>query len=57
MSVARVPGPRRVPRALQTLLGVMRPIETRLALRRRYGPVFRTNDSLAGPLIHVGDRP
>jgi cytochrome P450 len=38
------------------LLGVMRPIEARLALRRRYGPVFRTNDALAGPLLHVGDR-
>jgi cytochrome P450 family 135 len=56
MSVRTVPGPRRAPRALQSLLGVMRPIEARLALRRRYGPVFRTNDSLAGPLIHVGDR-
>ena len=51
-----VPGPRGVPRALQSLLGVMRPIEARLALHRRYGPVFRTNDALAGPLIHVADR-
>jgi cytochrome P450 len=56
LEVEAVPGPRRVPRALQTLLGVMRPIEARLALQRRHGPVFRTNDSLAGPLIHVGDR-
>ena len=41
---------------LQTWLGVTRPIEARLALRRRYGPVFRTNDALGGPLIHVADR-
>ena len=53
---AQVPGPRRAPRLVQSLLGVMRPIEGRLALQRRYGPVFRTNDALAGPLIHVGDR-
>ena len=52
----RVPGPRRVPRTLQTLLDVMRPIETRRALQRRHGPVFRTNDAIAGPLIHVADR-
>lgn len=41
---------------MQTLMGVTRPIEARLALQRRYGPVFRTNDAIAGPLIHVGDR-
>jgi cytochrome P450 len=41
---------------VQTLLGVTRPIEARLAMRRRYGPVFRSNDAIVGPLIHVADR-
>jgi cytochrome P450 len=50
-----VPGPR-LPRVLQTWLGVARPIEARVAMRRRYGPVFRTNDAIAGPLVHVADR-
>ena len=50
-----VPGPR-MPRLAQTVMGVVRPIEARLDMRRRYGPVFRTNDAIAGPLIHVGDR-
>jgi cytochrome P450 len=31
-------------------------MDARLAMRRRYGPVFRTNDVLAGPMIHVADR-
>jgi cytochrome P450 len=35
---------------------VLRPVETRLAARRRYGPVFRSNDVLAGELFHVADR-
>ena len=51
-----IPGPRRIPRVAQTLLGVTRPIEARLAMRRRYGPVFRSNDAIVGPLIHVADR-
>jgi cytochrome P450 len=50
-----VPGPR-IPRIAQTVMGVARPIEARLDMRRRYGPVFRTNDAIAGPLVHVGDR-
>ena len=25
-------------------------------MRKRYGPLFRTNDVLAGPMIHVADR-
>ena len=54
-ATAAVPGPRS-PRLLQTWLGVARPIEARLAMRRRYGPVFRTNDAIAGPLVHVADR-
>jgi cytochrome P450 len=45
-----------MPRPLQTWLGVARPMDARLAMRRRYGPVFRTNDVLAGPMIHVADR-
>ena len=41
---------------LQTWLGVARPVEARLAMRRRYGPIFRTRDAIAGPMIHVADR-
>jgi cytochrome P450 family 135 len=50
-----IPGPR-TPRLAQTLLGVVRPIEGRLAMRRRYGRVFRTYDALAGELFHIADR-
>jgi cytochrome P450 len=35
---------------------VVRPFESRLALRKRYGPVFRTHDVIAGELFHVADR-
>jgi len=52
---SEIPSPR-IPRPLQTWLGVARPIESRLAMRKRYGPLFRTNDVLAGPMIHVADR-
>ena len=45
-----------IPRPLQTWLGVARPIQARLAMRKRYGPLFRSNDVLAGPMIHVADR-
>ena len=45
-----------MPRILQTVLGVQWPIASRLAMRRRYGSVFRTNDAIAGPLVHVADR-
>jgi cytochrome P450 len=34
----------------------MRPIETRLAARRRYGRVFRSTDAIAGELFHIADR-
>ncbi len=37
-------------------MGVARPIEARLSLRKRYGPLFRTHDVLAGEIIHVADR-
>src|SRR5437899_12708828 len=50
-----VPGPR-LPRLVQTLLGVVRPVEARLAMRERYGGVFRTNDSIAGELFHIAER-
>jgi cytochrome P450 len=50
-----VPGPRS-PRLLQTLLGVTRPVEARLALRERYGSVFRTSDAIGGELFHIGER-
>jgi cytochrome P450 len=50
-----VPGPR-LPRPVQSWLGVIRPFESRLRLRRRYGPVFRTNDVIVGEIFHIADR-
>jgi cytochrome P450 len=52
---SQVPGPR-LPRLLQTLLGVARPLEVRLALRDRYGGMFRSNDAIIGELVHIADR-
>jgi cytochrome P450 len=52
---SEVPGSR-LPRALQSWLGVMRPFEARESSRRRYGPVFRTNDAIVGEMFHVADR-
>jgi cytochrome P450 len=52
---SEVPGPR-LPRPLQSWLGVSRPVESRLATRRRYGPVFRSNDAIVGEVFHVADR-
>jgi cytochrome P450 len=52
---SEIPGPRS-PRLLQTLLGVMRPLEARLGMRDRYGTVFRSNDAIAGELFHIADR-
>ena len=52
---SEVPGPR-LPRPLQSWLGVVRPVESRLALRKRYGPIFRTHDAIAGEVFHVADR-
>jgi cytochrome P450 len=49
-----VPGPR-LPRPLQSWLGVIRPFESRLALRKRYGTVFRSNDAIAGVVFHIAD--
>ena len=52
---SEVPGPR-LPGLLQTLLGVMRPLEARLEMRERYGAVFRSHDAIAGELFHVAER-
>jgi cytochrome P450 len=49
-----IPGSR-LPRPLQSWLGVVRPFESRLGLRKRFGPVFRTNDAIAGQVFHVAD--
>jgi cytochrome P450 len=52
---SEIPGPR-APRLVQSWLGVMRPVETRLAARKRHGSVFRSNDAIAGELFHIADR-
>lgn len=55
ISASAIAGPRSPP-LLQTWLGVIRPLETRLAARRRYGRVFRSRDAIAGELFHIADR-
>ncbi len=50
-----IPGPPG-PGFLQTLLGVMRPITTRVSARRRYGPLYQTNDAIIGQTFHIADR-
>src|SRR5256886_15001381 len=52
---SEVPGPR-LPRPLQSWLGVAHPVQSRMAARRRYGPVFRSNDLIAGEVFHIADR-
>src|SRR3954454_14627096 len=37
-------------------MGVVAPVAARQQMRARYGPVFRTNDAIVGPLVHVADR-
>src|SRR5436190_1499089 len=54
-AASQVPGPR-IPGPLQTVLGVLWPVRTRIAMRRRYGKVFRSNDAIAGELVHVAER-
>jgi cytochrome P450 family 135 len=54
-TTAAVPGPH-LPRPLQSLIGVIRPFESRIALRNRYGPVFATNDVIVGRMFHIADR-
>ena len=55
MPSSDVPGPR-LPGLVQTVMGVLRPVESRQLMRDRYGPVFRTSDAIAGELFHVADR-
>jgi len=50
-----VPGPR-LPRLMQTMLGVTRPVEARLEMRKRYGKVFRSKDAIAGEMFHIAER-
>ena len=50
-----LPGPPR-PGIAQTIAATAWPVRSRLWMRRRYGPLFRTDDALAGPLVHVADR-
>ncbi len=50
-----IPGPP-LPGPLQSYLGVTRPLAARSAMRRRYGRIFRTSDSIAGDVFHVADR-
>jgi cytochrome P450 len=52
---SEVPGPR-LPRPLQSWLGFLRPVQSRMAARRLYGPVFRSNDLIAGEVVHIADR-
>jgi len=47
---APLPGP------LQSWLGIAYPIKSRQIMRKRYGSVFRSNDSIAGELFHIADR-
>ena len=44
------------PKAVVSLLGVLRPVAARLEMRRRYGRIFRTDDLIAGRVFHVADR-
>jgi len=52
---ADIPGPP-LPGPLQSWLGIAFPEQARLAMRKRYGSIFRSNDSIAGELFHIGDR-
>src|SRR3989449_10119354 len=52
---SEVPCPR-LPRPLQSWLGFVRPVQSRMAARRRYGPVFRSHDLIAGEVFHIADR-
>jgi cytochrome P450 len=52
---AEIPGPPR-PKLAQTIAGTLWPTRSRLWMRRRYGKLFRTDDAIAGPLVHVADR-
>jgi cytochrome P450 len=51
---SEIAGPR-LPRPVQSWLAIARPFESRLALRRRYGTVFRSNDTFVGQVFHIAD--
>jgi cytochrome P450 len=52
---ADVPAPP-LPGPVQSWLGIAFPVKSRLAMRKRYGPVFRSSDTIAGDLFHIADR-
>jgi cytochrome P450 len=52
---SEIPGPRLLPRLLQTLLGVTRPLEARFGMRDRYGRIFRSNDAIVGETFHIAE--
>ena len=52
---SQVPGPPG-PGLVQTIVGTVSPFRSRLTMRRRYGKLFRTDDAIVGPLVHVADR-
>jgi cytochrome P450 family 135 len=52
---SEVPG-LRLPRPLQSWLGLSRPFQARLSMQRRFGPVFQTNDTIAGRVFHIADQ-
>src|SRR5439155_384737 len=54
-SVSDIPGPR-LPRPVQSWLGGVRPVQSRVGWRKRYGPVFRTHDAIGGRVLHIADR-
>jgi cytochrome P450 len=41
---------------MQSWIGIVRPLEARLELRKRYGPVIRSNDAIVGEMFHIADR-
>ncbi len=49
-----IPGPR-APRLLQSFVGVVFPVSSKLSLRKRYGPIFRVNDAILGEVVHLAD--
>lgn len=52
---AEIPGAP-LPGPLQSWLGIAFPVKARLMMRKRYGRVFRSDDSIAGELFHIADR-
>jgi cytochrome P450 family 135 len=52
---SEIPGPP-LPGPVQSWLGIAYPVQARLAMRSRYGSLFRSNDSIAGEIVHIADR-